>query len=151
MHNLTIVNLPNHPMHITHDKKFKFNKMMKALRELHLSVDTMASSQRQFLGPKLSLLGHYVDCWLKPTTNNLTSLSLHMKSYWGPFYGLSFQALEFAKLRHLTLWNFAFLYEVQLEWILKHKGLETLNLIGCPIVVHMGQRLYFQTNSAVVC
>ena len=61
-----------------------------------------------------------------------------MTGYWGAHYPKSTLGdVTFPNLRQLTLWNYVFCYSNQFEWVLQHKKLDSLSLIGCPIAVHL--------------
>src|ERR1700761_707567 len=134
---LTILNLPNFPLHITHDPKAKFKPLIQRLSELHLSIDTMIHNKRLFDLGRVSYITHLCTDWIQPCAARLTSLSIHMKSYWGVRLKPTLEDLYFPKLRQLTLWSFVFAYDSQFEWLVRHTKLESLSLIGCPIVVQM--------------
>jgi len=102
---LTVVNLPNYTLHFTHDPKSKFNKILQGLDELHISVDTMVDTQRQIANSRAGFLGHLMSDWIGPCATNLTSLSLHMKGYWGMYLTDNIVDLKLPKLRKLCLWN----------------------------------------------
>lgn len=134
---LTILNLPNFPLHITHDPKAKFKPLIQGLSELHLSIDTMIYNKRQVDLRRIPYITHLCTDWIQPCASRLTSLSIHMKSYWGICLKPTLEDLYFPKLRQLTLWSFVFAYGSQFEWLIRHTKLESLSLIGCPIVVQM--------------
>jgi hypothetical protein len=133
----TIINLVNYPLHLTHDPNAKFKVVLKSLKELHLSINTMTEGIRQLDIDRARFIDHLCYAWLPHCAERLTTLTLHMTGYWGPCPSNDFEELRFPKLRHLTLWNYAFVYKSQFEWVLRHGKLESLSLIGCPIVVHM--------------
>jgi hypothetical protein len=134
---LTITNLINYPLHLSHDPSSKFRPLLRRLKELHLSIDTMTDGIRQNDVGRARFIDHLCNDWFPHCSERLTSLTLHMTSYWGPCLSNDFEDLRFPRLRHLTLWNYAFVYKSQFEWILRHNNLESLSLIACPIVVHM--------------
>lgn len=73
--------------------------------------------------------------WLKPTMGSLRKLSLYSNLYWGFYPKLSLEGIHCPNLQSLTLGNFSFFEDQQLDWILSHSStLQELYLDDCPIL-----------------
>jgi hypothetical protein len=134
---LTVTKIPAYPLCITHNPRTKFKPLMRRLQELHLSIDSMAYTQRRVHVGAIKFTDHLCKEWISLCSAQLTSLSIHMTCYWGIETMPSIEELRLPNLRQLTLWKYVFAYKSQFEWILQHTTLESLSLIACPIVVHI--------------
>ncbi|KAJ5816271.1 hypothetical protein N7447_008504 [Penicillium robsamsonii] len=75
--------------------------------------------------------------WLKPTMGSLRKLSLYSGFYWGFYPKFSLEGIHCPNLQSLTLGNFSFFEDQQLDWILSHSStLQELYLDDCPILFH---------------
>ncbi|KAJ5210895.1 Aromatic-ring-hydroxylating dioxygenase alpha subunit [Penicillium cf. griseofulvum] len=73
--------------------------------------------------------------WLKPTMGSLRKLSLYANLYWGFYPKFSLEGIHCPNLQSLTLGNFCFFEDQQLDWILSHSStLQELYLDDCPIL-----------------
>ncbi|CZR51411.1 uncharacterized protein PAC_01286 [Phialocephala subalpina] len=109
-----------------------FKPVLERLTELRLKIVTeyeTSSPESSWDIPQMYTFFHeFPDLWLKPTQNNLTSLTLHADLYWGYMPLCDFRSLHFPKLKKLELGNYAFTHDWQLDWILSHDTLEELVL-----------------------
>ncbi|EKV19051.1 hypothetical protein PDIG_05480 [Penicillium digitatum PHI26] len=66
---------------------------------------------------------------------SLRKLSLYSNFYWGFYPKLSLESIHCPNLQSLTLGNFCFFEDQQVDWILSHSStLEELHLDDCPIL-----------------
>ncbi|KAJ5154682.1 uncharacterized protein N7500_010121 [Penicillium coprophilum] len=66
---------------------------------------------------------------------SLRKLSLYANLYWGFYPKLSLEGIHCPNLQSLTLGNFSFFEDQQLDWILSHSStLQELYLDDCPIL-----------------
>lgn len=73
--------------------------------------------------------------WLGPCAANLEHLKLYFDHYVGYCPLLDLRNLHFPKLKTLSLGNFVFSHNWQLDWILSHAAtLEELYMDNCPIL-----------------
>ncbi|KAJ5800823.1 uncharacterized protein N7518_002891 [Penicillium psychrosexuale] len=73
--------------------------------------------------------------WLKPTMGSLRKLSLYSDLYWGFYPKFSLEGVHFPNLQSLTLGNFSFFEDQQVDWILSHSStLHELYLDDCTIL-----------------
>lgn len=73
--------------------------------------------------------------WLSPTTSSLQHLSLYSREYFGFYPHLDLSNLYFPHLKTLSLGNFCFFHDHQIDWILKHgETLEEIYLDDCAIL-----------------
>ncbi|KAK2768532.1 hypothetical protein FQN54_000388 [Arachnomyces sp. PD_36] len=73
--------------------------------------------------------------WLKPTTSNLRHLTLYSNLYFGFYPKLDLREAHFPHLETLSLGNYAFVHDSQLDWILSHGStLTELYLDDCTII-----------------
>ncbi|TLS27653.1 hypothetical protein PpBr36_04814 [Pyricularia pennisetigena] len=116
-----------------------FKSVVSRLKELHVSICTESDSAapehtitksavKSFWAP-----GGFVDKWLKPAAQSLTSLTLYCDAYFGLLPEFDTCGISFPNLRALSLGNFNLAYDWQVDWIVSHKGLRTLWLDDCPI------------------
>lgn len=77
--------------------------------------------------------------FLKPAmTASLQSLSLYSSLYWGFYPHFNLEGMHFPLLKSLTLGNFSFYTDTQLDWILSHgHSLQELYLDDCPILFYI--------------
>lgn len=68
---------------------------------------------------------------------SLRKLSLYSSLYWGFFPQFNMEGIHFPNLKSLTLGNFTFYDDKQLDWILSHSTLEGLYLDDCPILFYI--------------
>ncbi|CZR67052.1 uncharacterized protein PAC_16951 [Phialocephala subalpina] len=75
--------------------------------------------------------------WFRPCFDNLKHLTLLNDMYFGVIPSLKQTSVfVFPHLKSLTLENFVFGADWQLDWILEHKTLKSLHLINCAIIYH---------------
>ncbi|KAJ5519987.1 hypothetical protein N7463_000440 [Penicillium fimorum] len=88
--------------------------------------------------------------WLKPTMGSLRKLSLYSNFYWGFYPKLSLEGIHCPNLQSLTLGNFSFFEDQQLDWILSHSStLRELYLDDCPILFRA--RVYDYESQLAKC
>ncbi|KAI4690734.1 uncharacterized protein J4E88_002207 [Alternaria novae-zelandiae] len=77
--------------------------------------------------------------WLKPTTNQLTRLTLDCDCLWGVWPFTDFREVEpFPHLKSLCFGNWTIAHDWQVDWIVAHGAtLETLLLCGCGVVRYL--------------
>jgi hypothetical protein len=78
------------------------------------------------------------DIWLKPTTNQLTHLTIHgTECMWGVWPFTDFREIPpFARLKSLSLGNLTIVHDWQIDWILGHAPtLKELLMVDCPIIM----------------
>lgn len=138
---LTVVNLQNVNVEATSDLE-SFKAVLSGLKTLALQIaterddacpehDIQKSELHTFFKQDLSRV------WLQPLQTQLTSLTLYCVSYWGYFPGCPLEELHFPQLKHLSLGNYTFTHDSQLDWILTHgQTLQSLSLDDCPIIHH---------------
>jgi hypothetical protein len=138
---LTIGNLQDHMTEEVFGTN-AFKIVRKRLTKLHLQIateDDDASPERNIEFPACHQGFRYSlpEFWLKPTTNQLTHLSLYGREcYWGlwPFTDLR-DVATFPHLESLSLGNFAIAHDWQIDWITSHGStLQELCLDDCSIV-----------------
>ncbi|KAF7195144.1 hypothetical protein HII31_03612 [Pseudocercospora fuligena] len=72
---------------------------------------------------------------LVPASANLQDLRLYSNEYWGFWPFFNFYGLHFPSLKSLTLGNFIFFTDHQLDWIISHADtLRSLTLDDCAIL-----------------
>ncbi|KAI6279091.1 hypothetical protein MCOR03_004085 [Pyricularia oryzae] len=116
-----------------------FKSVVSGLKELHVAVCTEsddAAPENSITMPEVKSFwapGGFVDKWLKPAAQGLTSLTLYCDDYFGLLPEFDTSDISFPNLRALSLGNFNFAYDWQVDWIASHKALRTLWLDDCPI------------------
>ncbi|CEJ57282.1 hypothetical protein PMG11_05980 [Penicillium brasilianum] len=76
--------------------------------------------------------------WLKPCMSSLRKLSLYSSHQWGFYPKIDLEDIHFPNLQSLTLGNFSFCEDKQLNWILAHSStLEELHMDRCFIVFYV--------------
>lgn len=68
---------------------------------------------------------------------SLQKLSLYSRMYWGFYPHVKLDGIHFPNLKSLTLGNFSFYEDKQLDWITSHSTLQELYLNNCPILFHI--------------
>ncbi|KAJ5779542.1 hypothetical protein N7457_007262 [Penicillium paradoxum] len=72
--------------------------------------------------------------WLKPAMGSLRKLSLYSSLPWGFYPRVELEGVHFPNLTSLTLGNFTFFEDKQLDWITSHSTIQQLCLDDCPIL-----------------
>ncbi|KAL4961056.1 uncharacterized protein BDV14DRAFT_204058 [Aspergillus stella-maris] len=108
------------------------NKVLNSLQILRLDVTNVDREESQFVHDCYRKLPR---SWLKPTMANLEHLTLYSRLRAGFCPKLDLRGLHFPRLRSLSLGNYAFMHDSQLEWILSHgPTLLELYLDQCTII-----------------
>lgn len=68
---------------------------------------------------------------------SLQKLSLYSSLYWGFCPQANLEGIHFPNLKSLTLGNFSFYDDKQLDWILSHSTLQELYLDDCPVLFYI--------------
>ena len=68
---------------------------------------------------------------------SLQKLSLYSTLYWGFYPVVNLEGIHFPNLKSLTLGNFSFYDDKQLDWITSHSTLEELYLDDCTILFYI--------------
>jgi hypothetical protein len=138
---LTVKNLQDY-----HDEGlFKcedFIAVRDKLTRLHLQIATEyddASPEESITKPALHTgFGRDLpNIWLKPTTSQLTHLTLYgTECYWGIYPFVDFRNIPtFTRLKSLCLGNFTIAHDWQVDWIVSHNAtLEELIMDDCLIL-----------------
>ncbi|CAG8021383.1 unnamed protein product [Penicillium salamii] len=71
--------------------------------------------------------------WLKPAMSSLQNLTLYSDMYWGFYPRPPLKGIHFPNLQSLSLGNYCFFEDAQLDWILSHSSLQELYLDDCAI------------------
>jgi hypothetical protein len=138
---LSIKNLQNHnDPDLTMSENFL--AVLGRLSELRLKIiteeDTASPESAWNIQEMHTFMEDLPATWLEPARENLTSLTLHMDTFWGYYPKCELRGIKFPKLKKLELGNYTFAHDWQLEWILSHaETLEELVLDYCPIVKRM--------------
>jgi hypothetical protein len=119
-----------------------FRAVMARLTELHLHIATENLSSSPENNVAFSSLHRFFrelpSVWLNPVSMNLTHLSLWCDNYWGWCPTFDPRGLHLPKLKYLSMGNFAFAHDFQLDWILSHgQTLEILSMDDCAILFYM--------------
>ncbi|CAG8367984.1 unnamed protein product [Penicillium salamii] len=72
--------------------------------------------------------------WLKPAMSSLRNLTLYSDMYWGFYPRSPLKGIHFPNLQSLTLGNYCFFEDAQLDWILSHSTLQDIHLDDCAIL-----------------
>ncbi|CAG8344830.1 unnamed protein product [Penicillium salamii] len=72
--------------------------------------------------------------WLKPAMSSLRNLTLYSNIYWGFYPRPPLKGIHFPNLQSLSLGNYCFFEDAQLDWILSHSTLQDLYLDDCAIL-----------------
>jgi hypothetical protein len=135
---LSLKNLQNinKPALVTSEK---FTKLLKRITNLRLRIimeEVEAAPSHSWDLKEMHTFFHELpSTWLKPCSENLTSLTLHVVEWWGYYPKCDFRGLHFPRLKFLELGNYTFTHYWQMEWIYSHGDtLETLVLDDAVIV-----------------
>ncbi|PQE03657.1 f-box domain protein [Rutstroemia sp. NJR-2017a BBW] len=135
---LSLKNLQNvnKPALVTSEK---FTKLLKRITNLRLRIvmeEVEHAPESSWYLEEMHTFFHKLPfAWLKPCSENLTSLTLHAVEWWGYYPKCDFRGLHFPKLKFLELGNYTFTHRWQMEWIYSHGDtLETLVLDDAVIV-----------------
>lgn len=74
--------------------------------------------------------------WLAPASHDLTFLALGARGLWGYLLKVDFRGVHFPQLKSLSMKDFVFSHDWQLDWILSHTSLQQMRLIQCWILIH---------------
>jgi hypothetical protein len=116
-----------------------FTKLLKRITNLRLRIvmeyDDACPEAAWEIEEMHTFFHELPSTWLKPCSENLTSLTLHAVEWWGYYPKCDFRGLHFPKLKFLELGNYTFTHDWQMEWIYSHGDtLETLVLDDAVIV-----------------
>ncbi|KKZ68428.1 hypothetical protein EMCG_05887 [[Emmonsia] crescens] len=77
--------------------------------------------------------------WLQPASSTLRHLTLYSTHYFGFYPKLDLRDIHFPNLKSLSLGNYAFVHDTQLDWILSHgHTLQRLYMDDCAILYEVG-------------
>ncbi|KAL4876834.1 hypothetical protein BJY04DRAFT_222681 [Aspergillus karnatakaensis] len=108
-------------------------------REHHGEMDYKRDAPHVFY-PELPTI------WLKRTTANLQHLTIYSALYCGFYPKLDFRDIHLPQLKTLSLGNYGFVHDSQLDWILAHGAtLTELYLEDCGIIHEVSIGNYKQT------
>jgi len=133
-----------------------FRAVVSQLEELHISVATEWDESGEGYGvykPEVhDFWPAFSEKWLASAAPQLTALTLYCNDFWGTIPKWDLDELYFPHLRSLALGRFTISYDWQIDWILKHKTLESLWLEDCPVVPcynYLARELHFGTGRLV--
>ncbi|KAL4932558.1 uncharacterized protein BDV17DRAFT_288071 [Aspergillus undulatus] len=108
-------------------------------REYHGEMDYKRDEALEFYAALPSF-------WLRPTTSTLQHLTLYSSLICGFYPKLDFNGVHFPYLKTLSLGNYAFVHDSQLDWILSHGAtLTELYLDDCTILYEVSIEDYKNT------
>ncbi|KAL4940612.1 hypothetical protein BDV06DRAFT_230202 [Aspergillus oleicola] len=125
-------------------------KVLGGLESLRLNI---TNEHREFHGEvdykKKEPFGFYPvlpKIWLKPTTYTLRHLTIYSSLFCGFYPKLDFSEVHLPHLRTLSLGNYCFVHDSQLEWILSH-GVTLLELYldDCALLYEVSLKDYKNT------
>ncbi|KAL4901970.1 hypothetical protein BDW74DRAFT_169735 [Aspergillus multicolor] len=121
-----------------------FQMLLGSLRVLRLDVTNATREGSPYVYRCYSKLPRV---WLKPTMANLEHLTLYSRLLVGFCPKLDLRGLHFPRLKSLSLGNYAFMRDYQLDWILSHgSSLIELYMDHCTIIYEAA--LYFNVDGA---
>ncbi|OOQ90346.1 F-box domain protein [Penicillium brasilianum] len=121
----------------------KMSKVLSGLLSLRLSI----TSETNDAAPEHDLeyaeirkfFKELPSTWLSPAAPSLQHLSLCSREYSGFYPHLDLSNLFFPRLKTLSLGNFCFFHDTQIDWILKHGDtLEEIYFDDCAVLYDFG-------------
>ncbi|KAJ5941959.1 hypothetical protein N7516_002127 [Penicillium verrucosum] len=117
----------------------KMGKVLLGLLSLRLSIASEtndAAPEHDLEYPEIrKFFKELPSTWLSPAAPSLQHLSLCSREYSGFYPHLDLSNLFFPRLKTLSLGNFCFFYDGQIDWILKHGDtLEEIYFDDCAIL-----------------
>ncbi|KAL3480563.1 hypothetical protein BJX99DRAFT_220424 [Aspergillus californicus] len=139
LHELGIQDLQNI---MPDDEAFRanLNKVLGAIKSLRLNIANQLNEGNGENNVEYDAVHKFFNndlasFWLKPAMANVEHLTIYSSMYWGFFPKCDLRDVHFPRLKTLSLGNFAFIDDSQLQWILSHgETLEELYLDDCPIL-----------------
>ncbi|OQE05723.1 hypothetical protein PENVUL_c022G09072 [Penicillium vulpinum] len=117
----------------------KLGKVLSGLLSLRLSITSEtndAAPEHDLEYPEIrKFFKELPSTWLSPAAPSLQHLSLCSREYWGFYPHLDLSNLFFPRLKTLSLGNFCFFHDGQIDWILKHGDtLEEIYFDDCAVL-----------------
>ncbi|CAG8116993.1 unnamed protein product [Penicillium salamii] len=121
----------------------KMGKVLSGLLSLRLSITSEtndAAPEHDLEYPEIrKFFKELPSTWLSPAAPSLQHLSLCSREYSGFYPDLDLTNLFFPRLKTLSLGNFCFFHDGQIDWILKHGDtLEEIYFDDCAILYDFG-------------
>ncbi|CAI7679008.1 unnamed protein product [Penicillium pancosmium] len=117
----------------------KMGKVLSGLLSLRLSITSEtneAAPEHDLELPEIhKFFKELPSTWLRPAAPSLQHLSLCTREYSGFYPHLDLSNLFFPRLKTLSLGNFCFFHDSQIDWILKHGDtLEEIYFDDCAVL-----------------
>ncbi|KAJ6031012.1 hypothetical protein N7540_001744 [Penicillium herquei] len=121
----------------------KIGKVLSGLLSLRLSIISEtndAAPENDLEYPEIrKFFKELPSTWLSPAAPSLQHLSLCSREYSGFYPPLDLSNLFFPRLKTLSLGNFCFFHDDQIDWILKHGDtLEEIYFDDCAVLYDFG-------------
>ncbi|KAJ5742123.1 hypothetical protein N7533_011532 [Penicillium manginii] len=121
----------------------RMGKVLSGLLSLRLSITTEsneAAPEHDLEYPEIrKFFKELPSTWLSPAAPSLQHLSLCSREYYGFYPHLDLSNLFFPHLKTLSLGNFCFFHDSQIDWILKHADtLEEIYFDDCAVLYDFG-------------
>ena len=148
LRSLRIENLPGIPVTpLTLIKNSRYHRGIRRLHNLELRIATQelcdGSDYDTMYADTMGFFQQFSSTWLQPGSQSLRRLCLGYsdpRNLWGYYPKADFRGIHFPHLENLSLGNFLFSHNWQMEWLSSHGNtLKHLYFDHCPILMFARQ------------